>query len=85
LRRQRQMCIRDRAKRAITSCGSEHGALSGTAFNVRFDVANGRAANVKVQSPHNVTSVGRCVARAVTSHARFSGADRFGQTQRVKF
>lgn len=74
-----------KAKKAISSCGSEHGALAGTAFNVGFDVANGRATNVKVQSPHNVTSVGRCVARAVTSHARFSGGDRFGQTQRVKF
>lgn len=74
-----------KAKKAIASCGSEHGALAGTAFNVGFDVTNGRATGVKVQSPHNVTSVGRCVSRAVTSHARFSGADRFGQTQRVKF
>ncbi len=74
-----------KARKAIVSCGSEHGALPGTAFNVGFDVASGRATNVKVQSPHNVTSVGRCVARAVSSHARFSGADRFGQTQRVSF
>lgn len=74
-----------KAKKAIASCGSEHGALSGTAFNVGFDVSNGRATNVKVQSPHNVTSVGRCVSRAVSSHARFTGGDRFGQTQRVKF
>lgn len=74
-----------KAKKAIKACGSQHGALAGTAFNVDFDVKNGRASNVKVRPPHSVTSLGRCVNRAVSTHARFSGGDRVGQTQRVKF
>ncbi len=74
-----------KAKKAISACGTQHGAIAGTAFNVNFDVKNGRAANVKVRPPHSVTSLGQCVSRAVTTHARFSGGDRIGQTQRVKF
>ena len=74
-----------KAKKAIKACGTQHGAIAGTAFNVNFDVKNGRAANVKVRPPHSVTSLGRCVSRAVSTHARFNGSDRVGQTQRVKF
>lgn len=74
-----------KAKKAIKACGTQHGAIAGTAFNVNFDVKNGRAANVKVRPPHSVTSLGRCVSRAVATHARFNGSDRVGQTQRVKF
>ncbi len=75
----------NKAKKAIAACGSQHGAIAGTAFSVTFDVSAGRVDNVKIQPPHSVTSLGRCVARAVTSHARFSGPDRTGQRQTVKF
>lgn len=73
-----------KANRAIASCGSEHGALPGTAFKVSFDVSSGRASNVEVQRPHSVSAFGRCVAQAVSDHGRFIGPDRLGQTQRVK-
>lgn len=75
----------NKAKKAIKSCGTQHGAIAGTAFAVYFDVSNGRAANVKAQPPHSVTSLGRCVVRAVVTHARFSGSNKTGQQQRVKF
>lgn len=75
----------NKASKAIKACGAQHGAIAGTAFNVNFDVSNGRATNVKIQAPHSVTSLGRCVSRAVTTHARFGGGDKSGQSQRVKF
>ena len=74
-----------KASKAVKACGTQHGAIAGTAFNVNFDISNGRASNVKVQSPHSATSLGQCVGRAVATHARFSGSDRSGQVQRVSF
>ena len=61
-----------KASGAIEACGREHGAIGGTGFAVTFDVDAGRATNVEVQRPQNVTALGRCVAVAVQNRARSS-------------
>jgi len=63
-----------RASAAIHECGERHGAITGTGFDITFDVSDGRATTVDVQRPHNVTYLGRCVAEAVQKKARFAKA-----------
>jgi hypothetical protein len=60
------------ARAAIRACGREHGAIAGTNLQVTFDVLGGRASSIRVQKPHAVTPLGRCVATAISSHARFA-------------
>lgn len=76
-----------RAKGAIAACGRTHGAIEGTGFDVTFEVRGGRAVGVSVQRPHHVTPLGRCVADAVSSSARFAESRQpvTGVTRRVKF
>ncbi len=63
-----------KASAAIQACAVQHGAIAGTGFDVTFDVVDGRAINVTVQRPQNVTPLGRCVQSAVQSKARFGKA-----------
>ena len=60
-----------KARKAVVSCGNKHGALSGASFRVTFDVSGGRASNVSVQRPQNVTPLGKCVKKAIEGNARF--------------
>jgi len=62
----------DRARAAIDACAKDHGAIKGTSYQVSFDVVDKRARNAKVQPPHNLTPLGRCVATAVNTHASFA-------------
>ncbi len=73
------------ARAAISACGRQHGAIEGTSLRITFDVIGGRASSVSVQRPYSVTPLGRCVANAISTHARFPGADAPGQTRRVEF
>jgi serine/threonine protein kinase len=76
-----------KASAAIRACGEQHGAIAGTGFDVSFDVVDGRAINVEVQRPNNVTTLGRCVQAAVQSKARFGKARQpsTGVKRRVRF
>jgi hypothetical protein len=74
-----------RARAAISACGRQHGAIEGTSLRVSYDVIGGRATSVSVQRPYSVTPLGRCVANAVSDHARFSGADAPGQSRKIDF
>lgn len=59
---------------AIKRCGREHGAMEGTRMKVTFSVSGGSPTDVSVSMPYGVTPLGRCVAQAVKSGARF-GSD----------
>jgi hypothetical protein len=76
-----------RAAAAIRECGATHGAIDGTGFELTFDVNEGRAVNVSVQRPHDVTPLGRCVAAAVQGRAKFTKARQptTGVKRRVRF
>ncbi len=75
----------NRAKKAIQDCGKSRGAIEGTKFRVTFDVRGGKATNIRVQSPHSATSLGKCVAKVVQEKARFGGGDATDQQQTVSF
>jgi eukaryotic-like serine/threonine-protein kinase len=76
-----------KARPAIDTCAKKNGALEGTSLQVSFDVVKGRADNTKVQPPHGLTPLGRCVAAAVVTNARFATAQEpsRGITKKVAF
>jgi hypothetical protein len=74
----------NKARAAVVACGRQHGAIEGTVISVSFDIVDGGATNVQVAKPHSVTSLGRCVANAVRSKARFGLQNAPGQTRRVQ-
>ena len=63
-----------KAAGGIKRCGRDHGAMEGTRMKVTFSVSGGSATDVSVSMPYGVTPLGRCVAQAVRSGARF-GSD----------
>jgi len=63
-----------KARSSINACAKQHGAIEGTSLSVSFDVVEGRAINAKVQPPHGLTPLGRCVVTAVGTNARFAAA-----------
>jgi outer membrane biosynthesis protein TonB len=63
-----------KARAGINACSKKHGAIEGTQWTVSFDVVDGRAVNTKVQPPHGLTPLGRCVGTAVETNARFPTA-----------
>jgi len=60
-----------KARGAIKRCGRDHGAMEGTSMRVTFSVSGGSPTDVSVSMPYGVTPLGRCVAQAVKSRARF--------------
>ena len=84
-RRRRKRSGVARARSAMLACGKKHGALEGTSFTVAFDVRGGRATDVRAAAPHARTPLGRCVAEAVRSLARFSNRVHGARTHRVRF
>jgi serine/threonine protein kinase len=76
-----------KAQAGIEACGRKYGAIEGTHLQVTFDVVDSRARNTSVQPPHGTTPLGRCVATAVDTNARFVASQQpsLGVSRRVSF
>ena len=72
-----------RARGAIKRCGRDHGAMEGTRMQVTFSVAGGSPTDVSVSAPYGATPLGRCVAQAVRSKARFGPSVAAGPHKRA--